>query len=429
MKKVNIIGAGPAGLFAAYKLVKDSPGIEVKIIDAGGAIEQRINSKDVLRGMGGGGLMSDGKLIFDIRIGNNLKEILSPEENQRLTDEVESIFKNFGIVKSQSNPEKANEFEKRALQQGIEFVYPKQGHIGTDELIPLMKNFQKYLEERGVKFIFNTEINNLNEWADYFILAPGRVGAGSGWMERILKENNITYSYRPIDIGVRIEIPSLITDEITNISRDMKCYIKTNTYQDKVRTFCTCPNGFVGQEFHEGFKTVNGHSESGKSTTNTNFALLVTVKLTEPLTNSNQFARNIGLSFYDLSGGKTLSQRWGDLIRHRRSRESKQKEYNFQSTLKEITWGDLALAMPARYVSDLVEGIERLDKIIPGLASDSTILHAPEIKFHGLAIQTDEYLKAKKGIYVAGDGSGFSRGIVGAAASGLRAAEGILREI
>ncbi len=431
MKKVNIIGAGPAGLFAAYKLVKDSSKIEVRIIDMGGTIEERVETKDVLRGIGGGGLMSDGKLIFDTRVGNNLREILSQEENQELTDSVEQIFAQFGVVKSQSHPEKAKDLERKALQHGIEFIYPKQGHIGTDELIPLMKNFQKYLEERGVVFLTNKEVKSLNALtqADYFVLAPGRVGAGNGWMEKILKKTGISYTYRPTDIGVRIEVPSLITDWITNTSRDMKFYLKTETYKDRVRTFCTCPDGFVGQEFHECFKTVNGHSESGKSTNNTNFALLVTIPLTKPLTNSNQYSRDIGLTFNDLSGGKTLAQRWGDLTRHKRSKEERQGEYNFQPTLTDVTWGDLALAMPARYLTDIVEGVERLDKIIPGLASDLTILHAPEIKFHGLAIQTDEYLKAKQGIYVAGDGSGFSRGIVGAAASGLRAAEGILREI
>jgi uncharacterized protein len=430
MKRVTIIGAGPAGLFAAYKLITNAQNsIKVRIIDSGGTIDQRIVSKNVLHGIGGGGLMSDGKLNFDIRIGNNLNEIISEKENQRLTLEVENIFKNFGVIESELNSEKAIYLEREALKHGIEFVYVRQGHIGTDNLIPLIKSFQKYLEERGVEFICNNEMDKLDKNSDFFILAPGRVGGSSKWMEKILSENNIPYSYRPVDIGVIVEVPSMITNHITDISRDMKCYVRTGTYQDKVRTFCTCPNGFVGQEAHNGFKTVNGHSESGKSTNNTNFALLVTVNLTEPLTNSNQFARNISSAFHDLSGGKTLAQRWGDLVRYQRSKESKQKEYNFQPTLNDVTWGDLALAMPARCVSDIIEGIQKLDKIIPGLASDATILHAPEIKFHGLKIPTDEYLGVGKNIYVAGDGSGFSRGIVGAAASGLRAAEGILREI
>ncbi len=431
MKKVAIIGAGPAGLFSAYKLAVESKDkLDITVIDGGGTIDQRVQYKDVLRGIGGGGLMSDGKLNFDVRIGNNLGEILTRKENERLTAEVEKIFKTFGVVESELDSVEARVLEKKALQYGIEFVYSKSGHIGTDKLIPLMKNFQKFLESGGVKFTCNKEVKNLEEVnSDLFILAPGRVGGSSRWMEDVLSANKIPYNYRPVDIGVRIEVPSIITDSITNISRDMKCYIRTGTYQDRVRTFCTCPNGFVGQEGHNGFKTVNGHSESGKSTNNTNFALLVTVELTEPLTNSNQFARNISSAFYDLSGGKTLAQRWGDLIRYKRSKEYKQKEYNFQPTLTDIVWGDLALAMPARCVSDIIEGVKKLDNIIPGLASDTTILHAPEIKFHGLRIPSDEYLCVKKGIYVAGDGSGYSRGIVGAAASGLRAAEGILRDI
>jgi uncharacterized FAD-dependent dehydrogenase len=438
-KRITIIGAGPAGLFAAYKLATDSSmDMNIEVVDSGGTIEQRILSKDVLHGVGGAGLMSDGKLIFDTRIGNNLGEILSFSENQRLTNEVEYIFRHFEVLKTDSNPEKIKELEKRALQYGIDFIYPPQSHIGTDKLIPFMENFQNYLEERGVKFICNREIKELkglwNLWnwykhSDFFVLAPGRISGSSGQMEKILQKNEIQYSYRPVDIGVRIEVPSEIMEEITDITRDMKFYLKTGKYQDRVRTFCTCPNGFVGQEMHYGFKTVNGHSEAGKSTNNTNFALLVTIPLTEPLTNSNQFAKNISLTFHDLSGGKTLAQRWGDLMKYKRSKESKQEEYTLQPTLTDITWGDLALAMPARYVLDIIEGIQELDKIIPGLASDSTILHAPEIKFHGLLIPTNGYLRAKKGIYVAGDGSGFSRGIVGAAASGIRAAEGILREV
>jgi uncharacterized protein len=433
MKKVTIIGAGPAGLFAAYKLVTDSEKkLDITILDSGETIEQRIcaREKDVLHGIGGAGLMSDGKLIFDTRVGNNLNEIMNLKENERLTEEVKNIFESFGAVESVIDSEKALEFRRKAMQSGIEFLCSKQGHIGTDKLIPLMKNFQEYLEKKGVKLFCDNEIESLEEEkSDFFVLAPGRVSGGSGWMEKILKENKIPYSYRPIDLGVRIEIPSIIIDSVTEISRDMKCYIRTKTYQDNVRTFCTCPNGFVGQEIHNGFKTVNGHSESGKSTDNTNFALLVTIFLTEPLTNSNQYARNIGLAFNDLSGEKTIAQRWGDLTRHQRSKKNKQKDYHFQSTLEDLTWGDLALAMPARYLTDLIEGIEKLDAIIPGLASDETILHAPEIKFHGLLIPTDEYLKTKNGIYVGGDGSGYTRGIVGSAASGLRVAEGILREI
>ena len=468
MKKVTIIGAGPAGLFTAYKLVTDSEKkLDIQIIDAGGTIEQRVSAKnkDVLHGIGGAGLMSDGKLIFDTRVGNNLNEVMSQKENERLTNEVKNIFESFGAVESEIDSVKALEFRRKAMQSGIEFLCSNQGHIGTDRLIPLMKDFQNYLVERGVSFICNTEVQSLDEESDFFVLVPGRVSGGSGWMEKILKEKGIEYSYRPVDIGVRVETPSIITDLVTEISRDMKCYIKTKTYQDNVRTFCTCPNGFVGHEEHKfvnreiilickkcgntmksgicnkcgqevvvdypetKFNTVNGHSESGKSTENTNFALLVTIPMTKPLTNSNQYARNIGLAFHDLSGGKTIAQRWGDLIRYQRSKERKQKDCHFRSTLEDLTWGDLALAMPARYLTDLIEGMEKLNMIIPGLTSDETILHAPEIKFHGLLIPTDAYFRTEKGIYVGGDGSGYTRGIVGSAASGLRVAEGILREI
>lgn len=434
MKKVVIIGAGPSGLFAAYELVTKAPNtFDITIIDKGGTIQERAQTHDAIKGIGGAGLMSDGKLLFDIRIGNNLNEIMPADENHTLTKQVEEIFIKLGVPLPGEKPQQAFELEKNSLQQGVEFIYQRQTHIGTDKLANLISDFQKFLEQNNVKFICNRDIQALSEiqslQPDFLILAPGRYGGSSGWLEQRLKELGVKFSYRAVDIGVRIEVPSIITDPVTEITRDMKFYFRTEAYQDKIRTFCTCPNGFVGQELHDGFKTVNGHSESGKSTQNTNFALLVTIPLTQPLSNTNTFARNIGQAFHDLSGGKTLAQRWGDLKRNKRSKQPNQNQYRFQPTMENITWGDLAFAMPARYLRDIREGIEKLDKIMPGIANDETILHAPEIKFHGLKIPTDPYLQIKPGVFVAGDGAGYSRGIVGASASGLRAAQGILKSL
>jgi uncharacterized FAD-dependent dehydrogenase len=209
----------------------------------------------------------------------------------------------------------------------------------------------------------------------------------------------------------------------------------TDKYQTRVRTFCTCPNGFVAQETYNGFVTVNGHAESletGKQSQNTNFSLLVTVPLTQPQSNSNENARKLGEYIYNLGGGKIIAQRYGDLKRNRRSKEDKQSQYFLQPTLKDFTWGSLYF-LPEIYHSGIHEGIQRLDGIMPGLANDSTILYVPEIKFHGLKIPTNDHLrvisKDNHPVYVAGDGSGFSRGIVGAAACGVLAAEGIMQEL
>src|SRR3989344_4356368 len=207
-KKIKIIGSGPAGIFAAYTLANSGKNFEIEIIDKGGNIEERSCSNDpsnALHGIGGAGLKSDGKLILDRRVGNNLAEVTNSENVQRLIDDVEKIFMKFGAPPPKDKRGEAIGLERKALQHGIEFVYPRQTHIGTNQLRPLMEEFQNFLEGKGVKFSCNTEIKNLDDLEyDYLILAPGRVGGGSGWMEDILKEKNATFNYRPIDIAVRV---------------------------------------------------------------------------------------------------------------------------------------------------------------------------------------------------------------------------------
>ncbi len=436
---IKIVGAGPAGIFAAYSLADHA---NVTIIDKGKDIEKRacpilekkveecISCKpcNVHCGIGGAGLMSDGKLLFSTEIGNNLSvdNLINKQENQELVNKVEKIFTKYNITPVQENQEKLKQLKDQALQHNIEFVSSKQAHIGSDKLSKLMKQIKQDLEKKGVKFKSNKKINSLEEIKyDSVILAPGR--SGSNWLEQILKENSIEYKYRPVDIGVRIEVPRETTDKITNITRDMKFYMTSEHTNDPIRTFCTCPGGRVCQETHPGFTLVNGYATSNSDSPNTNFAILTTIPLIN--TNSNEYAQKIAELGYILKkGNKITVQRFKDLKSGRKSKTSDNWKYHLHPTLKEAEWGDISLVLPARYYLNIVNGIEKLNKVIPGITNDSTLLYAPEMKFHGLNITTNKYLHAGKNIYIAGDGAGVSRGIVGAAASGLLAAKGILKK-
>ncbi len=446
-KEVKIIGAGPAGMFAARELSKHT---KVIVYDEGREANSRPCPKtktgictnchpcNITHGIGGAGLRTDGKSIYDIRVGNNLNEVISPEKNKSLTQIVEEIISSYGIKTAIEDTEKVEATRRLALKNRVDFLYPRQAHIGSNNLPVIMQQFKEELEANGVEFRTCHKIKSIDEIAtpqDIVLLAPGRAGGGEGWMEAILRKEGASISYRPVDIGTRVETDSLVTKAITDITRDMKFYFTPDAFpQARVRTFCTNPNGFVAQESYDGFITVNGHAESGENgrkTPNTNFAILVTVDLKKPASNSNENARYFAQYINNLGGNQITAVRWSDFKKHKRSDVEKQDSYFIQPTLKGFNWGS-AYFLPTIYHESIKEAMERFDGIMPGLANDGTILYIPEIKFHGLRIPTDENLRVTgidKSIYVAGDGSGFTRGIVGAAVSGLLAAEGIIKQL
>ncbi|MEM2924559.1 MAG: NAD(P)/FAD-dependent oxidoreductase [Methanocellales archaeon] len=455
MKKVVIVGAGPAGLFAAMELMGKA---EVLVIDRGKeALERRCKLSeqdeclhcptcDVICGVGGAGCMSDGKLNLHPEIGGSLREFVSPEKSWELIRKIDEVFVKHGAT-NEVSPIGAESLVQKAAAHGIEFVPIKQRHIGSDKLPKLVQSIKNEMEARGVKFLLRTTVEDIevkdgrvtgvvavnNEGmkkieADFVVLAPGR--SGFNFLERICRKLNIPLKHLPIDIGVRVEVPAVVYEDVIKINWDPKFRMHTPTYDDLVRTFCTCPYGFVVKEQYDDVVGVNGHSFREKQSNNTNFAFIVRVNLTEPVEDTTAYGYSIAQLANTIGGGKPLIQRLGDLKRGRRSTWERIDRSYIVPTFKDVTPGDISMAMPARIVTDIIEGLDMLDKVVPGVASDSTLLYAPEIKFSAQRVISWEGFETQiKGLYAIGDGAGVSRSIVSSAATGIIAGEHIKAQI
>lgn len=459
MKKYDIVivGAGPAGLFAANKLAKD---FKVLVIDKGRSVTKRYcpmtegnfqcancPTCSIMCGVGGSGTFSDGTLNLRPDVGGDLAEQTGDEKTAyELIDKIDKIFVKFGASKKLMIP-KGNLVQKlknKAASIGGEFIEIPQRHIGSSNAPKVIGNFEKFLKKSGVDFLLETEVSNLDIRKNkcesiilksgekiegkYFILAPGRVG--TAWLNEIANDHKIKNEHGYIDFGVRVEVPKVVMDEVTSINRDPKFHIHTKTYDDFVRTFCTNEHGYVVKENYSGFIATNGHSPGKKSleSQNTNFAFLVRIKLTEPMENTTKYGKSIAKLATTIGGGKPVLQRMGDLRRGRRTTNERLSRNVVKNTLKDVTCGDISMALPHRIVTDIIEGLNALDKIIPGVAADSTLLYAPEIKFYSTKIVADGDMKSSvANIYVAGDGAGQSRDIINAAATGILAAQGIIK--
>ena len=455
---VVVIGAGPAGLFASAKLADF---LSVIIIDKGRGIEGRrcISLEDekcvkcspcnITGGLGGAGGLSDGKLNLRTDIGGNLEEFVSYNEAWEIIDEIDKFFLKHGAPDEIYAPseKEIDDILRESAASGIKFIPIVQRHMGSDKTPAIIRSIKDEIEGKGAKFLLETKVmdivtdNNVKRViirdregkeieikCKYILAAPGRVGAY--WLSDQLKKLNIPIKYNPVDIGVRVEIPEVLMAPITGIEWDPKFHITTSTYDDFIRTFCTCPRGFVVEEVYDGFVGVNGHSMRDKMSENTNFAFLVRVELTEPIENTSAYAFSIASIANILGSGKPIIQRLGDLKKGRRSTWKRINKSNVLPTFKDAIPGDIAMAIPYRLIVDIIEGLEALNEVIPGVASDSTLLYAPEIKLYAMKAKINKGLETPiKGLYVAGDGAGVSRGIVGAAATGIIAANDILKKI
>ncbi len=441
---VVIVGAGPAGIFSCFKLINKNPKLQIALVEMGKSIENR-SGKEVMSGFGGAGTYSDGKLHFTPKLSHERTfHIISPEKYQKLLDEIELIFLDFGINSEEypKNPEIAAKFIAEAQKNELELIIRRSKHVGSDKLKKMMKDFQKYLEERGVAMFFNERVEDLgikNAQFDHVkttnrkiyghkaLLAPGRINAR--WLQLIGNKHGIDHEYGMVEVGVRLEFPASIMQKHAEALYEIVFKLRTDTYDDVMRTFCTCPNGMVALEDYEGYVCVNGHSNSNHASPNSNFAFVHEVSLTQPVENSIQYAQSVAKLASTIGGGKPILQRLADLKKGRRSTWNRLNKSMVKPTLKKVTPGDISMALPHRTVTNIIEGLEKLDRVMPGINSGDTLLYAPEVKFRSSRVKTSSDMEtAIKGVYVAGDASGMSGTITGAAATGLMAAKGILKK-
>ena len=458
---VVIIGAGPAGLFAAYELITKNKKLKVAIIEKGSSVADRIcpmnklgvpckncNPCAILSGYGGAGTFSDGKLNFIPKLGkSDLTKYMPESAANKLIDETEEIFTKFKMDAEvyPSNRKEAEEIRKQVAIAGAKLLLIKQKHLGSDHLPEYIDGICKFLEKNGVTLIDKANVVDVNtektdkHFVTYekgkketkietknVIVAPGRTGAK--WIQELADKYKIPYLSQSIEIGVRVEVRKDIMEEITNIIYDPTIFIKTKTYGDEIRTFCTNPGGFVAKENYYGYICVNGHALKDIKSNNTNFAFISKVHLTEPVTNTRLYGESIAQIANVLGDGKPIIQSLKDLKSGRRSEWHRINKGFIEPTLKDCVAGDLALVMPHRIITNILEGLETLDKIIPGVANDDTLLYGPEIKFFSNEIETDNNFKLEdSNVYFVGDGAGKAGNIVTAAATGLVAARDILK--
>ncbi len=437
---VALIGAGSAGLFAAERLA--GSGLKVLVIDRG---EEPNKRRDMNFGVGGAGTYSDGKLNLTHRIGGDPQSFgRSADEVEHYIEKVDQIFTEIGVEGGYSgtNGKSLQDLMRQAHAVGVDFIYAKQRHIGTDRLHIVTNHFYKRLVDRGINFLVNTKIESLEYKQGIFILsdgkekinamsviaAPGR--AGAYWFREQAKKLGVQNKYGPIDVGVRVEFPADIYSEIAKVMYDAKFRLYTKSYDDLVRTFCTNPNGYIVKEEYDDFVLVNGHAKWSQKTNNTNFALLSRVSLTDPVEDTTKYGRDIARLATTIGGGKPIIQRLRDFVNGRRSTWDRIAKSAVLPTLTDATPGDIAMAFPQRIVTNLMEGLSVLNHIISGLESNSTLLYAPEIKFYDTKYSVTPNLETNvENLFVAGDASGHSRGIIYSAVTGILAAEGVLHNL
>ena len=448
---VIIIGAGPGGIFAAYELMKKAPGIRVAVFESGNPLEKRkcpIDGKKVkscigcktcaiMSGFGGAGAFSDGKYNITNDFGGTLYEYIGKDTAIELMRYVDEINVAYGGKGTKMYSTAGTKFKKLCMQNKLKLLDASVRHLGTDINYVVLENLFDELKGK-VDFRFNSHVDDVELLDSGYriitkdgayecgrcIISVGR--SGSKWMEEICGRLDIPTKSNRVDIGVRVELPAVIFSHLTDELYESKIVYRTEKFEDKVRTFCMNPYGIVVNENTNGIVTVNGHSyeDPEKRTENTNFALLVEKHFSEPFKDSNGYGESIA-RLSNMLGGGVLVQRFGDLIRGRRSTWERIEEGFVRPTLAAEP-GDLSLVLPKRIMDGIIEMVYALDKIAPGTANDDTLLYGVEVKFYNMEVKLDEHLETRhKGLYVIGDGSGVTHSLSHASASGVYVAREI----
>ena len=450
---VIIIGAGPGGIWSAYEL-RDS-GLKVGVFEEGNPLAKRkcpidgdkvkscIGCKtcSIMSGFGGAGAFSDGKYNITNDFGGSLYEHIGRQKALELMEYVDSVNLKYGAEGTKLYSTAGTRFSKICLQNKLVLLNAKVRHLGTDINYIVLENLYRELEKK-VDFHFNTPVASLEKTDEgYAVEADGRaytcrtcivsVGrSGSKWMEKTCRTLGIETMSNRVDIGVRVELNAEIFEHLTSELYESKITYRTETFEDRVRTFCMNPHGIVVNENTNGIITVNGHSfeREDKKTGNTNFALLVSKHFSEPFRDSNGYAESIA-RLSNMLGGGVIVQRFGDLIHGRRSTSARIDEGSVRPTLN-ATPGDLSLVLPKRILDGVIEMIYALDKVAPGTANPDTLLYGVEVKFYNMEVATDENLETvHPGLFVIGDGSGVTHSLSHASASGVYVARKILERM
>lgn len=453
MYDVLIIGAGPGGIFSAYEIVQRDPTLRVAVFEAGHELCKRkcpidgdkikscINCKScsIMGGFGGAGAFSDGKYNITNDFGGSLYEYIGKKRALDLMHYVDQINLAYGGQGTKLYSTTGTKFKKECMQNDLHLLDASVRHLGTDINYIVLQNLYAYLKDK-VTFFFDTPVESVAALEEGYeiqcgsgkytcskcIISVGR--SGSKWMENICRNMDIPTKSNRVDIGVRVEIPAEIFSHLTDELYESKIVYRTPKYGDKVRTFCMNPKGKVVLENTNGIITVNGHSyeDPERQTQNTNFALLVAKRFSEPFKDSNGYAESIA-RLSNMLGGGVIVQRFGDLIRGQRS-TAKRIEESFVTPTLNATPGDLSLVLPKRILDGIIEMIYALDKIAPGTANDDTLLYGVEVKFYNMEVEVDQHLETKyKGLYVIGDGSGITHSLSHASASGIHVAREIVK--
>ncbi len=448
---VLIIGAGPGGIFSAYELTRLNPQLKIAVFESGHALNKRkcpINGTtiktcigckccSIMSGFGGAGAFSDGKYNITNDFGGTLYEYIGKREALSLMGYVDEINMRYGGQGTKLYSTAGSKFRKLCIQNDLHLLNASVRHLGTDINYIVLENLYKELENKA-EFYFDTPVESLEVIDGGYrvhcakgefigkecIISVGR--SGSKWMETVCKDLDIPTHSNRVDLGVRVELPAEVFSHLTDELYESKIVYRTQKYGDLVRTFCMNPKGAVVNENTNGIITVNGHSyeDPAKQTENTNFALLVAKHFSEPFKDSNGYGESIA-RLSNMLGGGVIVQRFGDLIRGRRSTQSRIDEAFITPTLN-ATPGDLSLVLPKRILDGIVEMLYALDKIAPGTVNDDTLLYGVEVKFYNMEVEVDNNLCSKyPGLYIIGDGSGITHSLSHASASGVYVARQI----